>query len=96
MNALHITGAGLGTILGTLLAPALKKYAGYDITATEAANLALYGLGAGLGLAHAIGLYGLAGIGRILLHGTAAPPMVTAIPPVPAPPAPAPPPPPVV
>ena len=63
MKVLHVAGTGFGTIAGTLLGQALKKYAGYDITVTDATNLAIYGGGIGLGLAHAVG--------KIAAHGGA-------------------------
>lgn len=95
MTVLHVAGTGFGTIAGTLLGQALKKYAGYDITVTDATNLAIYGGGIGLGLAHAIGTYGITGMWRIFLHGSGAelepppspPPAVAAAPaPPPQPP----------
>ena len=99
MKVLHVAGTGFGTIAGTLLGQALKKYAGYDITVTDATNLAIYGGGIGLGLAHAVGTYGLTGMWRIFLRGSGAELEPTALPPpvaaAPAPP-PAPPPPPPV
>ena len=90
MKVLHVAGTGFGTIAGTLLGQALKKYAGYDITVTDATNLAIYGGGIGLGLAHAVGTYGVTGMWRIFLRGSGAELEPTALPPpvaaAPAPP----------
>lgn len=70
MTGSHIAGGGLGALVGVILA-ALGAKIGLHLDDTTAAALAAVCLSAGLGLGHAIGQYGIAGIAHVLWHGRA-------------------------
>lgn len=64
------TGAGLGAILGGVLASALQHWIGYTIdpaaaTAIVVAMIGIFGVAG-----HAVATYGLLGVWSLLLHGS--------------------------
>ena len=69
MNASHVTGGGLGALLGVVISALLSKYANYDVTVTDAALIGSSAVAAGVGLGHAIGLYGIKGLFARLWSG---------------------------
>lgn len=69
MNASHVTGAGIGAVLGAILAAALDKYTGLTISTAEAALIGAAVAGLGVGVAHAVWNVGLGPIFRRIIHG---------------------------
>lgn len=78
MNGSHLAGAGVGALVGAILV-SLGSRIGLDLTAYDAATLGMAAVAAGLAIGHAIGEFGLFGIGRILLYGRRKPSLVTAV-----------------
>lgn len=68
MNGSHVAGAGFGAILGTVLV-ALGTRIGLDLTNVDSAALGMGCVGAFLGIGHAVGEEGVAGIVRTLWRG---------------------------
>lgn len=69
MTAPAAIGGGLGAILGAVLANILKKYAGYDITLTDAAAIVAAMIAATGAVFHAIVSIGILGVWSVFLHG---------------------------
>ena len=59
MNGAHISGAGIGTLVGAVAAQALKKWAGVNLDSADAALIGSGALAAGAGVAHVISSVGL-------------------------------------
>lgn len=62
MTVSHVAGYGVGAVLAPIIAALLSKYAHYDITLTDAALIGSAAVGAGVGLGHGIGKFGLKGL----------------------------------
>lgn len=76
MTGSHIAGAGVGALVGAILV-SLGTRIGLDLTNFDSAALGMAAVGAFTGVGHAVGEYGLVGIGAVLLHGRAKPATVT-------------------
>lgn len=68
MTGSHIAGAGIGALVGAILV-SLGTRIGLDLTNLDAATLGMAAVGVFLGIGHAIGEYGLLGIGSRILRG---------------------------
>lgn len=68
MNGSHIAGAGLGALVGAILV-SLGSRIGLDLTNFDAATLGMAAIGAGTGIGHALGEYGLSGIVQTIWKG---------------------------
>lgn len=91
MTASHVTGGGLGAVLGAAAVGLLKRYTSYDATAVDASVIGSAALSAGVALGHGVSVYGVRGLVGSLWRGSPSPaeepaPGVAAAPP-PAPPA---------
>ena len=89
MNASHVTGGGLGALLGVVISALLSKYANYDVTVTDAALIGSSAVAAGVGLGHAVGKFGIKGLFSRLWSGEPKPAPPVAKPAVVPPPPPA-------
>jgi hypothetical protein len=86
MNGAHVSGAGIGAVIGAILVSLFRRYSVAGITAAEAALIGAGCVAAGTGIAHAVWSIGLGPMCDRLLHGpkTAPPPVAAA--PAPNPP----------
>lgn len=69
MNASHVSGGGLGAVLGALAVALLKHY-GISLSDWDSSLIGSAALGAGVGVAHAVWRYGLVGIAKTILRGS--------------------------
>lgn len=69
MNASHVAGAGFGAVVGALVVGVLQRFVNVHVSDVDSAAIGAVALSAGVGLGHAIGEFGLVGIGRVLLRG---------------------------
>jgi hypothetical protein len=69
VNAGHVTGGGIGALLGATLAALLNKYANYSLSDADAALIGSACLSAGAGLGHGIYTYGVKGVFKVIWAG---------------------------
>lgn len=77
MNGVHIAGGGFGTLVGAIVAQALRRYAGWDLSDADAALIGSAALSAGVGLGHVFSTAGALPALRRALYGPEKPPAAT-------------------